>query len=625
MNTPWVLCAAIGSDADGQALADHYTMQSKTRTSHLEKHETEGGKLGANIRHKHDVLIFLGGIGQRKLVTQLDKQIFTIFTSDNPVFMPAQYANAVKLRLDSNIIFINEDGPKSYNFDDIFAIKGGVPLRMEIGKWSYVSPDRTYGVHLMRSRNRWDRRTDLHGTPFLNALSKFGEYADFITDSSKNIVGSKGIFQDMLFYITECLNFTVHTVKAPWDFKFYENGSYGGGLGMLQRKEVDVYSVGLGFNLPRSLVIDYSMPTESNRMKLIARKPIDGGINIWVYVLVFGTYQWITFMALILIVGVGLSVSIRFGSDDETYRYFGIKKGSKMNYQINSVMSSISLICLYVLQMGSHTNSKKCATRLSTLTASMLTFLAFVYYTTDITAKMTSGPVEIPVKNFEDVIHYDYKVIAHSNHVESLLKNSGTGTARMKVYQDKFEMKKNREEAINEVVDDPKCLLFTHLAISLSEDPKDRTYPLKTDNLVNTFGGFGFQKNSEFVQIFNHYIVKAYEIGLLGTSIKTRGFYKTYTRHGGDIDGLKRNQNFETIVAHELNFKNVIFCFICLAVGVALSLSIATLEYMVMMIKSKKVLTQHHVRVQVWQESSINHAKPGLDGISRVGVGREVN
>ena len=46
-----------------------------------------------------------------------------------------------------------------------------------------------------------------------------------------------------------------------------------------------------------------------------------------------------------------------------------------------------------------------------TLSASMLTFLAFAYFETDITAKMTSGPGKIPVKNFEDVVKGRLKTV----------------------------------------------------------------------------------------------------------------------------------------------------------------------------------------------------------------------
>ena len=46
---------------------------------------------------------------------------------------------------------------------DIFALKGGNPIGLELGSWRDV-----YGLQLEKRRHRWDRRTDLKGTTFLN-------------------------------------------------------------------------------------------------------------------------------------------------------------------------------------------------------------------------------------------------------------------------------------------------------------------------------------------------------------------------------------------------------------------------------------------------------------------------
>ena len=83
----------------------------------------------------------------------------------------------------------------------------------------------------------------------------------------------------------------------------------------------------------------------------------------------------------------------------------------------------------------------------------------------------------------------------------------------------------------------------------------------------------------------------------------TRGLYKTYE---GVIDGHMRNTDFETIVAHDLDFKNIFFCFICLGVGVVLSMAIATMEYMIKgpRGRSKTPPIQHHTEEDFGEEST---------------------
>ena len=53
--------------------------------------------------------------------------------------------------------------------------------------------------------------------------------------------------------------------------------------------------------------------------------------------------------------------------------------------------SCLTLVALFAIQMGEHTNSTFLSPRILTLTASLLTLILFGYYANDITADMTSG------------------------------------------------------------------------------------------------------------------------------------------------------------------------------------------------------------------------------------------
>ena len=77
--------------------------------------------------------------------------------------------------------------------------------------------------------------------------------------------------------------------------------------------------------------------------------------------------------------------------------------------------SDLASVYLYAIQMGEHANTNVKSIRVLTLSMSMLTFLIFTYYVNDITATMTSGPREHPIKNFEDVLYYDYSVVVASH------------------------------------------------------------------------------------------------------------------------------------------------------------------------------------------------------------------
>ena len=73
------------------------------------------------------------------------------------------------------------------------------------------------------SKIRWDRRTNLKQASLVNCFSKNPGWADFIEDKNGITIGSKGYFQDMLFYITDKLNLTIGTIESPWDMELLDS------------------------------------------------------------------------------------------------------------------------------------------------------------------------------------------------------------------------------------------------------------------------------------------------------------------------------------------------------------------------------------------------------------------
>ena len=562
MTRQWLLCLSI--DQDTNEFANHLASVHQHR--------------------KQDGIIFAGSQGHLNLLKHLDEVAPSLLISNYPVFLPISYQNDIKLRLDSNIIFYRENDNRNYELYDIFAVKGGPSIKLEVGKWSFDD-----GIILSKSMNRWDRRTNLEGTKFVNCFANNRLWASFTMDKNGNINGSKGYIQDMLFYVTDNLNLTIETTKAEWVNKLLENGSWTNGLGFLQRQEVDVVSTSIGINLQRSYYIDYPIPTRRGIITLLAAIPKGASPNMWVYVRVFGVSQWMIFIVFLVLMAIGLSV-INALTEDQSGREFGSKSGSRKDYHLDSVPSALAMACLYAIQMGSHTDSKKLTTRLLTLTMSILTLLFFVFYTGDITAAMTSGPPDIPVRNFEDVVFHNYKVVAVSAYYEKKLANSEPSSAKHEVHKSNFELLKSEgeeyagEKAITAVVNDPdaKTLMYsTPETLSGHTTPHrkaltDQMFALKMDDAVYSIATLALQKDSEFLQIFNHYILKAFEGG---------EFKRLYRRYHMD---LFIKDNFEMVEPQPLGPNNVMFCFIALGLGICLSLISAMIELLKM-----KICKQH--------------------------------
>ena len=215
MSHSWLLC--LPNNLDLNELTEHLIMSHK--------------------RAKQDAVIFLGD--QHNLIKQLHTNAPAMFRSNYPAFMPLQYSILISLRLDSNIIFFEQQSPV-YKLVDMFSVKGGPPITSELGTW-----DKIRGIKLKQKTHRWNRRTDLNGAEIINNLNfgtGFGTWSRLIWDDKGKVVGSQGELQNLLFFMAETLNATIKTTELPslGAWRELQNGSWTGGIGILQRKEADI-------------------------------------------------------------------------------------------------------------------------------------------------------------------------------------------------------------------------------------------------------------------------------------------------------------------------------------------------------------------------------------------------
>ena len=137
-----------------------------------------------------------------------------------------------------------------------------------------------------------------------------------LRDADGNVVGSRGQLQDLMFYMAERVNLSIRAIELNLDYGELRgelaNGSWGGGVGVLQRKEADVCSFGLGILLERSFVIDFPLPVINDPITLFAIKNTGIAPNMWVYVRVFGVVQWTLFMMLLIAFAAATTMMLKW-------------------------------------------------------------------------------------------------------------------------------------------------------------------------------------------------------------------------------------------------------------------------------------------------------------------------
>ena len=158
-----------------------------------------------------------------------------------------------------------------------------------------------------------------------------------------------------------------------------KNGTWEGPFGMLQRREIDVDSAGIGINIPRTAIIDFPLATDRYGTTIVVKKQSSTAPNMWVYVQVFGLFQWSIFLGLLILLVMGFFLANSLTLDDGVM-VFATKKGNQAHLKFDSVASSLSLVYLYTIQMGSLENGMSRGSLIHTfiVSAMMIYFLGFV-------------------------------------------------------------------------------------------------------------------------------------------------------------------------------------------------------------------------------------------------------
>ena len=530
------------------------------------------------------IFVGTGSKSLKELSKKLASRVPGLFRSNSPVIMPIEYSTIIETKLDSHVIFYTKEKDETYRLTDKFSVKGGTPIILELGTW-----EDGQGVSLKKKMNRWDRRTDLLGTPFANALDK----TKLVYDKNGNITGSKGRFlTSVLFYITNRLNLTVKYIEVATTGKCWTT---------LDRNKADVCSneMRCQFQIgqcPFSVLL----PTDT----LFAGVRTGTAPDAWVFIEVFGFWQWFAILSSLAVIAMVWPII-----------HFTLEKKN----QRPPLYEGLVTVALFSIQNGNQPDSKFWTRRILALTTSMMTLVVFVYYCNDITSKMTAGPPPINVHSFDDALDQGYEVIVVGKYHWRLLKNSENGTSKNAVYKRYFEeyendileyilwthgrtaeeiragvkygkidkvpkwffdnTEQNLDLAAERIINDKKVLWFCHSSVQNWNNSQGKVFSLKMEDSITTYAGFALQKDSEFMAIFNHYLLKAHETGILNRLALLHPKLSNQTFEPGIIIGLNEPE--------PLGIDNLMFPFSFLAASIVTSFAIAIMEKMISIVCPK--------------------------------------
>ena len=353
----------------------------------------------------------------------------------------------------------------------------------------------------------WKRRKNLYGSVIRWTAIKYPVLSPKFVEDDNGRKRGEGFLMDLMYMYEKDLNFTV-VLSESIDRKFgnkIANGSFNGMVGMLVRNETDIVAAHMTITKTRSAVIDYCIPWKFSVFSLIA--PVDRApqLNYLVYMEVWRDKYlvWGLILGSVLLFGLIFYIISQFGPHN-----FHDASHSDLFGLVQSGAFSV----FFYLQLTYRASVDSTAGRIAFITASMCSYVLFSYWTADLTAGMTTGPRNVPIRNFQDIIDNDYTVITRPSTANSeLLRTAREGSPMLQVWNEmkddesKFHIKIS--EALNIIDNDPKTLFWAPDTNILGNTKYEW---LKIEDAVYTQAGFGVQQNSEFQQLFDYWIGGVY-------------------------------------------------------------------------------------------------------------------
>ncbi len=197
---------------------------------------------------------------------------------------------------------------------------------------------------------------------------------------------------------------------------------------------------------------------------------------MWVYLEIFNGISW----ALILIMLTTISVLLfTISHIEENYLYYEVLDTKEEL----SLLGYLSASVLFLVQLSAAVPARSMASRVVVLVGGLGTYFIFAYYTSDLTAWMTSSPPPNPIRSFADVLERQYQVVVVKGTASvRLLSHAPEGSDKRTVFDTTMAGKdvafvKSVPDAIETVLTkNPKSAIFES---ELWADYDDRITSLK--------------------------------------------------------------------------------------------------------------------------------------------------
>ena len=329
-------------------------------------------------------------------------------------------------------------------------------------------------------------------------------------------------------------------------------------------------------------MIDFSRPIYDTSYTLLGiRRNKPGSHYVLAYHDILSVPAWTAVAVALALTGLAFFVI------EESYTICAfLQIGIKRRILQLDVTKSACLVFFHALQMSydDSPHQRAATKRLLIFTSGLTTYLLYAHYTALLTTTMTSGPPQVPIRSFRDVLKTGATVLTRANTGSYLrLQHARNGTAMREYYEkrirdsDKFLVDSTvnalkRVSKLTAASNVPAFFFGWGIAyINYRDELPDNGehfYALSLEDSVPAVVCLAFPKGSQLRPIFDSYLLKLNEWGV-ADKLRTKWF--------GESTGTPIPQSSPTQAA-SLGFEGVSFPFVLIAAAMTISFVIAVAE-----------------------------------------------
>ena len=310
---------------------------------------------------------------------------------------------------------------------------------------------------------KWERRRNLTGVNIVTGGLEWKPMLEPILNEDGQLSHFSGIFPMLFEQLRKELDFQIEWILPPdgkWGAQEVE-GHWNGLVGLLERKEIDLIGAPMAVILERSLVMDYSFLTLSETYSLISQNSNKTTApNVWGYLIIFTMEAWLLIIACLMFIATSCLLKHRLLVEPTPI----VSRDTTLSF-----VYSISLVLVTLIQMEYPFCIRRLSSKLLYFTLCMFACIIFVYYSADLTARLTVFPSSTSIESFNDAYDLDYSVAILGGSISEVIMASGrNGSGIKKMWEDKVKPNPrlfavSMEELIAHIMASEKNLVYSEI------------------------------------------------------------------------------------------------------------------------------------------------------------------